>query len=455
MGTAKADHKAIDTDIHLETDNGNLIKIDSDSWFQWLGENASFKFTAGFGGEDSYRARKEVLGGVVYWYAFKKVNGKLHKRYIGKPHEVTHNRLCEVAKSIRDVKVKPAKEDKINNDSNQIVNTNLQEIVNQLVNQVQELSNRLANLENKGDNTNEKKPEYLPSEELEVRIEELERVNKELTKQLTNEQVKVSSLSKNLQHREDNFPYSLEYIKQFGDFYIDALRHKEKLPSIEVDQYKIGARKFINFIEVNREVPSPSGGFSHGMDFNLKKGEDIVSLSSYLNELTSELDSKNSKLSELTNELTNKDSQLSELTNTIVNLNSKLSELTNELTNKDSQLQNLKSVPPAAVPQSPVNEELTTDNKAISPNLNHQEIIYLLKINHIIDGTKYDKNSLLSIKDNLIENKERLEKDLNIKLSLEDSKYIVREFNKIVKALGYDLQNKQIQKIETYWVKNQ
>ncbi|MFM5956088.1 MAG: hypothetical protein ACKOQ2_02785, partial [Dolichospermum sp.] len=154
MGTAKADHKAIDTDIHLETDNGNLIKIDSDSWFQWLGENASFKFTAGFGGEDSYRARKEVLGGVVYWYAFKKVNGKLHKRYIGKPHEVTHNRLCEVAKSIRDFKVKPAKEDKINNDSNQIVNTNLQEIVNQLVNQVQELSNRLDNLENKGDNTN-------------------------------------------------------------------------------------------------------------------------------------------------------------------------------------------------------------------------------------------------------------------------------------------------------------
>ncbi|MFM6278952.1 MAG: hypothetical protein ACKN9K_11480, partial [Dolichospermum sp.] len=186
----------------------------------WLGENASFKFTAGFGGENSYRARKEVLGGVVYWYAFKKVNGKLHKRYIGKPHEVTHKRLCEVAKSIRDVKVRPAKEDKINNDSNQIVNTNLQEIVNQLVNQVQELSNRLDNLENKGDNTNEKKPEYLPSEELEVRIEELERVNKELTKQLTNEQVKVSSLSKNLQHREDNFPYSLEYIKQFGDFYI-------------------------------------------------------------------------------------------------------------------------------------------------------------------------------------------------------------------------------------------
>lgn len=188
MGTAKADHKAIDTNINLETDNGSLIKIDSDSWFQWLEENASFKFVAGFGGDDSYRARKEVLGGVVYWYAFKKVNGKLHKRYIGKPREVTHNRLCEVARSIRDVKVKPAKEDKINNDSNQIGNTNLQGIVNQLVNQVQELSNRLDNLESKGDDINEKKPEYLPSEELETKIQEL-------TNELTNKDSKLHELT--------------------------------------------------------------------------------------------------------------------------------------------------------------------------------------------------------------------------------------------------------------------
>ncbi|MFM6825173.1 MAG: coiled-coil domain-containing protein [Dolichospermum sp.] len=207
MGTMKADNKAVDTDIHLETDNGKLIKIDSVKWFQWLGENASFKFTAGFGGENSYRARKEVLGGVVYWYAFKKVNGKLHKRYIGKPHEVTHNRLCEVAKSIRDVKVKPAKEDKINNDSNQIVNTNLQEIVNQLVNQVQELSNRLANLENKGDNTNEKKPECLPNEELEVKLveltNELDSKNSKLV-ELTNELDKLTNRVNELTNIVDN-----------------------------------------------------------------------------------------------------------------------------------------------------------------------------------------------------------------------------------------------------------
>ncbi|MFM5944011.1 MAG: hypothetical protein ACKO9G_11670, partial [Dolichospermum sp.] len=129
--------------------------------------------------------------------------------------------------------------------------------------------------------------------------------------------------------------------------------------------------------------------------FDVKGFEDAIA------RLKDELANKDMQLPKLTNQLHDKDMQLSELTNTIANLNSKLSELTNKLANKDSQLQNLKSVPPAAVPQSPANEELTTDNKAIPPNLNHQEIIDLLKINHIIEGTKYDKNSLLSIKDNL------------------------------------------------------
>ncbi|MFM6266595.1 MAG: hypothetical protein ACKPFA_08855 [Dolichospermum sp.] len=257
MGTAQADHKAIDSDIHLETDNGKLIKIDSDRWFQWLGQNASFKFTAGFGGENSYRARKEVLGGVVYWYAFKKVNGKLHKRYIGKPHEVTHKRLCEVAKSIRDVKVRPAKEDKINNDSNQIVNTNLQEIVNQLVNQVQELSNRLANLENKGDNTNGKKPECLPNEELEVKLVEL-------TNELNSKNSKLSKLTNQL-HDKD-----------------------------------------MQLSELTNQL--------HDKDMQLSElTNELANKDMQLSELTNTIVNLNSKLSELTNELTNKDSQLQDL----------------------------------------------------------------------------------------------------------------------------------------------
>ncbi|MFM6863693.1 MAG: hypothetical protein ACKPKG_24090, partial [Dolichospermum sp.] len=193
----------------------------------------------------------------VYWYAFKKVNGKLHKRYIGKPHEVTHNRLCEVAKSIRDVKVRPAKEDKINNDSNQIVNINLQEIVNQLVNQVQELSNRLANLENKGDNTNGKKPECLPNEELEVKLVEL-------TNELNSKNSKLSKLTNQL-HDKD-----------------------------------------MQLSELTNQL--------HDKDMQLSElTNELANKDMQLSELTNTIVNLNSKLSELTNELTNKDSQLQDL----------------------------------------------------------------------------------------------------------------------------------------------
>ncbi|MGM3309815.1 DNA-directed RNA polymerase subunit alpha C-terminal domain-containing protein [Anabaena sp. WFMT] len=330
------DYVVLDNDKTFETSPGNPIQLDTPKWFSWLadGENNSFRFNAD---DNSYRARKEYnkAQDTHYWYAVKKVNGRLHKKFIGKSEQVTHDRLCEVAKTITVPPKSKQHTTDIDNQSTHTINTpTLQE----LVNQIQELTNRLDNLESRGEDATAKKPEYLPSEELEARIGELERLTKELTKELSSEQIKVDSLSKNLQHREDNFPYSLEYIKQFGDFYMDALRHKEKLPSSEVDNYKLEVKKFINFIEANRKVPSPSGGFSHGMDFDLRKGEDIISLSSYLNELTSEL--------------ANKDGQLQELTNNIANLNSKLTELTNELAKKDRELQELKASVPS--PQSPI-----------------------------------------------------------------------------------------------------
>lgn len=85
----------------LTTDDGREIELDTPAFLDWLEANDSFRFDAGFGGEDGYRARKEFLSGVYYWYAVKKVNNKLHKRFIGKTNEVTHNRLIEVAQNIR------------------------------------------------------------------------------------------------------------------------------------------------------------------------------------------------------------------------------------------------------------------------------------------------------------------------------------------------------------------
>jgi hypothetical protein len=86
---------------YLITDDRREIELDTPAFLHWLEQNDSFRFEAGVGGEDSYRARKEKLSGVDYWYAVKKVSGRLHKKFIGRSHEVTHNRLIEVAQTIR------------------------------------------------------------------------------------------------------------------------------------------------------------------------------------------------------------------------------------------------------------------------------------------------------------------------------------------------------------------
>ncbi len=88
-------------DKYLETFDGNMIELDSPKFFEWLetSENRSFRFQYGFAGEQSFTARKETSkkGQGDYWYGYRKVNGKLHKRYIGKPEDVTRSRLQEVA----------------------------------------------------------------------------------------------------------------------------------------------------------------------------------------------------------------------------------------------------------------------------------------------------------------------------------------------------------------------
>ena len=86
---------------YLITDDGREIELDTPAFLDWLEQNGSFRFEAGVRGEDSYRARKEKLSGVDYWYAVKKVSGRLHKKFIGRSNEVTHNRLIEVAQTIR------------------------------------------------------------------------------------------------------------------------------------------------------------------------------------------------------------------------------------------------------------------------------------------------------------------------------------------------------------------
>src|SRR6516164_2720195 len=65
------------------------------AWFAWLDEVSSFAF---HGQRGSYTARKESKQrGAGYWYAYRKTQGKLVKKYLGKTADLTLARLEEVA----------------------------------------------------------------------------------------------------------------------------------------------------------------------------------------------------------------------------------------------------------------------------------------------------------------------------------------------------------------------
>ncbi len=76
--------------------SGKILTIDSRQWFKWLDdpETTAFKFDD----TDGYTARKETNG---YWYGYRKVNGRLHKRYIGKSPSLSLSKLSEVKELLK------------------------------------------------------------------------------------------------------------------------------------------------------------------------------------------------------------------------------------------------------------------------------------------------------------------------------------------------------------------
>src|SRR5437763_1281076 len=70
------------------------IRIGTAEWYTWLEHHRSFCFEAQ---ECRFTARKEQRPAGWYWYASRRVHGKLHRAYIGKSAALTPERLNEVA----------------------------------------------------------------------------------------------------------------------------------------------------------------------------------------------------------------------------------------------------------------------------------------------------------------------------------------------------------------------
>ncbi len=74
------------------------LAVEGTVWFAWLDEVSSFAF---HGQSGSYTARKETKQrGAVYWYAYRKTQGKLAKKYLGKTADLTLARLENVAAAL-------------------------------------------------------------------------------------------------------------------------------------------------------------------------------------------------------------------------------------------------------------------------------------------------------------------------------------------------------------------
>lgn len=71
------------------------ITIGTAEWYTWLEHHRSFCFEAQ---GCSFTARKERRPGGWYWYGYRRMQGKLHRAYIGKTARLTLERLNEVAK---------------------------------------------------------------------------------------------------------------------------------------------------------------------------------------------------------------------------------------------------------------------------------------------------------------------------------------------------------------------
>jgi chromosome segregation ATPase len=83
----------------IETEDGKVFELDSCKGSVWLESIGSFRYEP-TGANKPYTVRQETKKGGDYWYGYRKVAGKLHKKYIGKSSELSTAKLEEIAEAL-------------------------------------------------------------------------------------------------------------------------------------------------------------------------------------------------------------------------------------------------------------------------------------------------------------------------------------------------------------------
>ncbi len=83
----------------LSEEDRTIVTVGSHTWYAWLADvqNKSFSFKNHMG---VFTARHECQRNNWYWYAYQKQGGKIRKAYLGKPEELTIERLNTIVMAL-------------------------------------------------------------------------------------------------------------------------------------------------------------------------------------------------------------------------------------------------------------------------------------------------------------------------------------------------------------------
>lgn len=81
--------------VLFATPDAAPIPVGNEEWREWLERARSFRYDGPTG---SYTARREQRAGRQFWYAYRRVDGKLRKTYMGRPPQLSAELLEETAR---------------------------------------------------------------------------------------------------------------------------------------------------------------------------------------------------------------------------------------------------------------------------------------------------------------------------------------------------------------------